>query len=308
MMRRLKIYLLRHAQVLVYSAGQLARAPLTSATTIVVIGITLALPTALYLAIDNLQRVSRGWDTGGQISLFLKQDVSDGAAQKLAERLRRMPGIARTEYISRVAALTEFRRLSGFGEVLDALERNPLPAVIVVHPARSHSRPETLQALLADLRRREEVDIAQLDLEWVRRLHALLGVAERAVFILAGLLGLAVLLTIGNTIRLAVSHRHDEIEVMKLVGATNTFIHRPFLYAGLIQGLLGAVISWGIVELTVLLVSVPARELAALYGSTFRAEGLGLKTGLVLLTLGAILGWVGSRIAVGRHLAAIQPK
>lgn len=307
LMRRLKIYLLRHAQVLLYSSGELVRAPVASLMTIAVIGITLALPSVLYLAVDNLQRASRGWDAGGQISLFLKTDVSEAAGQKLAERLRRLPTIARTEYISRAAALADFKRLSGFGEALDALERNPLPATIIVHPARAHIDPDALSSLLKDLRRHDEVDTAQLDLEWVRRLHALLGIAQRTVFILAGLLGLAVLLTVGNTIRLAVLNRREEIEIMKLIGATDAFIRRPFLYAGLIQGLLGAAMSWVLVGLAVVLVGAPTRELAALYGSTFRAAGPDVALGVSLLAVGALLGWLGSRIAVGRHLATIEP-
>lgn len=308
MRRRLTAYLHLHLRVLLDSAKRLASTPLASSMTIAVIGLTLALPTALYVTVDNLHSASRNWDTGGQISLFLKQDVSETAAQRLAERIGRTPGVARTEYISRAAALAEFKRLSGFGDALNALERNPLPAVIVVHPTPAFARPDTLQALVNDLRARDEVDLAQLDLHWVRRLHALLGVAERGVLVLGALLGLAVLLTIGNTIRLALAQRRDEIEVMKLLGATSAFIHRPFLYTGLIQGLLGAMLSWLVVQLTVLLVGIPAGELAALYGSTFRPHGLALETSLGLLVFGALLGWIGSRLTVGRHLAGIDPK
>src|SRR5581483_1522314 len=294
-MRRLKTYLARHAQVLVYSVGQLRRTPLASLMTVAVIGITLALPSVLYLAIDQLQRLSRGWDAGGQISLFLKHDVTDAAAQKLAERVRRLPAVARVDYISRGAALAEFKRLSGFGEALEALERNPLPAVIVVHPLRERAAPDALAALLKDLRARDEVETAQLDVEWVRRLHALLGLAERAVFVLGGMLAIAVLLTIGNTIRLAVADRREEIEIMKLLGATDGFIRRPFLYTGLIQGVCGALAGWVIVQTTILLLSEPAQSLAALYGSTFEAHGLDAGLSAALLAAGAVLGWAGAR-------------
>ncbi len=306
-MRRLKTYVLRHAQVLVYRAGQLTRTPLASLMTVAVIGITLALPSALYLAIDQLQRVSRGWDAGGQISLFLKHDVTDATAQKLAERVRRLPAVARADYISRSAALAEFKRLSGFGEALEALERNPLPAVIVVHPLRERAAPDALAALLKDLRARDEVETAQLDLEWVRRLHALLDLTERGVFVLGGMLALAVLLIIGNTIRLAVADRRDEIEIMKLLGATDGFIRRPFLYTGLIQGVCGALAGWLIVQTTILLLSEPVQSLAALYGSTFEANGLGAGPSAALLAAGAVLGWAGARLAVAYHLAQLKP-
>lgn len=304
---RVRAYFGQHLRELTTSLGQVARAPLASIMTIMVIGITLALPSALYVLVDNATRVARGWDTGGQISVFLKPTATDAQAERLAERLRRMPSVARTEYVSRTAALAEFKRASGFGDALDVLERNPLPPVVIVYPARTHANAQSLQALLKDLERREEVDLAQLDLAWVQRLHAMLAIIERAVFLLAGLLGFAVVLTIGNTIRLAVLNRREEIEVMKLIGATNAYIRRPFLYSGLLQGLLGAGFSWILVGLLLLVLDGPARQLAALYGSSFGLSGLDARAGAALIALGAVLGWVGSRIAVGRHLAAIDP-
>lgn len=306
MFRFLRTYARRHIHVLRSTLAQLARAPLASAMTIAVIGITLALPTGLYLLIDNLARMSADWDAGGQISLFLKRDTADAAAEKLAERVQRMRGVARVEYLSRNQALAEFKRLSGFGDALDILGQNPLPAVLTVHPAGA-AAPDAVQALLAELRALDAVESAQLDLEWVQRLHSMLAIAERAVWVLGGLLGLAVLLTVGNTIRLAVLNRRDEIEVMKLMGGTNAFIRRPFLYAGLIQGLLGAATTWLILALALLLLERPIAELAALYGSDLRIEGLTREASVVLLGLGALLGWFGSRLSVGRHLRTIEP-
>lgn len=306
-MRRVRAYFADHARVLSASIAQLVRAPLASTMTILVIGITLALPSALYVLVENAARVARGWDTGGQISVFLKASATDVQAEKLAERLRRHPAVARAEYLSRAAALAEFKRASGFGDALDVLDRNPLPPVVIVYPARSHANAESLQTLLKDLERRDEVDLAQLDLAWVKRLHAMLAIIERAVLVLAGLLGLAVVLTIGNTIRLAVLNRREEIEVMKLIGATNAYIRRPFLYTGLFQGLVGAGVSWGLVAALLLILDGPIRELAALYGSGFALAGLEVRTGTGLIVFGALLGWIGSRIAVGRHLTAIEP-
>jgi len=304
----IKNYLLRHAQTFFFSLGQLTRAPVAALLTVAVIGITLALPTGLYVAIENMQRVARGWEDNGQISLFLKQDVSPAAAAKLGDKIRRLPAVSWVDYVSREAALAEFKRLSGFGEALDALERNPLPAVLVVHPAAAHSDPDSLQALLRDLRRQSEVDIAQLDLDWVRRLHAMLALAHEGVLILAGGLAVAVLLIVGNTIRLAVLNRRDEIEIIKLIGGTNAFIRRPFLYAGLLQGLLGAILAWLLVSLALLLLSRPIAQLASLYGSQFEAQNLGFQATLALIGIGGLLGWLGSRLAVGRHLRSIEPR
>lgn len=304
----IKNYFLRHAQVFFYTLGQLTRTPVATFLTVAVIGITLALPAGLYVAIENVQRLARGWEDNGQISLFLKQDVPGSSIEKLAEKIRRLPAVSWVDYVSRDAALAEFRRLSGFGEALNALDRNPLPALLVVHPAAGYSHPDKLQALLKDLRRYSEVDIAQLDLDWVRRLHAMLELARQGVLILASGLAIAVLLIVGNTIRLAVLNRRDEIEITKLIGGTNAFIRRPFLYAGTLQGLLGALLAWLLLTLGLLLLSGPIDSLAGLYGSRFEAENLGFLASLTLIGSGGLLGWLGSRLAVSRHLRAIEPR
>jgi len=306
MIRFLRTYFRRHADVLRQTAAQLMRAPLASLMTIAVIGITLALPAGLYLFIANLERMSQGWDTGGQISLFLERGTSAATADKLARRISAMPSVARVDYISPKHALAEFTRLSGFGEALTMLEENPLPPVLTVHPV-PEAAPAAVEALVKELRGLDAVDSAQLDLDWVRRLHALLGIARRGALMLAVLLGLAALLTVGNTIRLAILNRRDEIEVMKLMGGTNAFIRRPFLYSGVAHGLLGAAAAWLILALVLILLNDPIRELGILYGSDLRIEGLGPKGTGLLLAIGAALGWFGSRFSVGRHLRAIEP-
>lgn len=306
MIRFLRTYVRRHAHVLRATVAQLLHTPVASLMTIAVIGITLALPTGLYVLIGNLERLSEGWDTGGQISLFLKRDTGEAAAQKLAARIGRIHGVAHVDYISREQALAEFKTRSGFGNALNVLDDNPLPAVLVVHPADA-AAPDAVEKLLKQLRAIDAVDFAQLDLEWVRRLHAILDIAERGVFVLAALLGLAVLLTIGNTIRLAIINRRDEIEVMKLMGGTNAFIRRPFLYSGVLQGLLGAAMAWLIVALVLLFLAGAITDLATLYGSDLRIEGLTLTDVGMLLGAGAALGWFGSRLSVSRHLRAIEP-
>jgi cell division transport system permease protein len=300
-------YLLRHAQVLFATLGGFARAPFATLMTVAVIGVTLALPGALYVLVHNLQRAGGGLEAGGQISLFLRADAGARAGQALAGRLRARDEIARVDYLSPEAALEEFRQASGFGAALDALERNPLPAVLVVQAAEPARAPERLRALAREFGALPEVEHAQLDLEWVQRLHALLRLAERAVWLLAGLLGLAVLLIVGNTVRLAVLARREEIAIVKLVGGTDAFIRRPFLYAGLLHGLAGAALAWLLITASLLLLGGPVAELAGLYGAEFRVSGFGTGPGLTLLALGSGLGWLGSRIAVGRHLRTVEP-
>lgn len=301
----MKTWVRRHREALHESVARLRRTPLATLLTIAVIGITLALPGGLYLAVDNTRQLARGWEANGQISLFLKQQVSDAEAQKLAEKIRRLPDVKSVNFISRAEALAEFKRYSGFGEALNLLERNPLPAVLVVQPAQL--RPEALAKLTTELGQQAGVDIASLDLDWVRRLHAILEFARRAVAILAGLLGIAVLIIVGNTVRMAVLSRREEIEVTKLVGGTDAFIRRPFLYSGLLQGVLGGAAAFLFVAGGLLLLSAPAQELAALYGARFEMSGLSWLA-LGLPASGAVLGWIGSRLAVGRHLRVIEPK
>jgi cell division transport system permease protein len=299
-------YLLAHGQAFFGSLGRLVRAPVASLMTVGVIGITLALPAGFYVLIGNLERVGSGWEGAGQISLFLKRDVVGKNAERLADRIRRLPGVARVEYISPDDALAEFKASSGFGAALDVLDRNPLPPVLQVFP-RIDTAPAQLEALARELQAQKEVGLAQLDLDWVRRLHALLRIAERGVWVLAALLAAGVLLIIGNTSRLAVLNRKDEIAITKLVGGTNAFIRRPFLYSGIQQGLAGGILAWLLVGAVLALLSGPVRDLTSLYGSDFQVSGLDLAEASTLIGLGMVLGWLGARLAVGRHLRAIQP-
>lgn len=301
-------YLLRHLQVFFYTLGQLVRSPFASLMTISVIGITLALPATLYLLVDNIQRVTAGWDGEAQISLFLKKNVAASGARFLQQRLLRMPEVKHVEWIPPEQGLAELRKISGFAGALKVLDDNPLPGVLVVVPKKSYATPDGLKPLLQKLDKLSEVDLAKIDLEWVQRLQAMLQIIRRGVLVLAGLLALAVILIIGNTIRLAILNRRDEIEITKLIGATNAFVRRPFLYSGFLQGLLGAIMAWLLVTAILLLLDGPIQELTSLYGSRFRVQGLNLATSGLLLLGGGTLGWLGSRLSVGRHLRNIEPQ
>jgi len=300
-----KAWVTRHLQVFFATLGDLRRAPVSNAMTIAVIGVTLALPASLYVAVQNLQRLSGGLDAAGQVSLFLKHDLSQKEIDALATRLRKRDDVETVTYLSPEAALEEFKRASGFGAALDALQRNPLPPLLLVTPVSANRSAAALRALTAELGKINSVELAQFDLEWVRRLQAILRLAERGVWILSGLLAVAVLLIVGNTIRLAVLNRREEIEIVRLVGGTDAFIRRPFLYAGTMQGALGALLAWILVIGTLALLGGPINELAALYGTGANHLGLGGMASLALLAGGAALGWLGSRIAVERHLRRI---
>ncbi|MGD8308169.1 MAG: permease-like cell division protein FtsX [Chromatiales bacterium] len=304
---RLDVWLMRHAQVALASLGRLSRAPLSTLMTAAVIGVALALPTGLHLLLKNVQTLSGSWDGAATISLFLKQDEEGGETAALLERLRTNPRIDRLRVIDPDSALVEFQRLSGFGDALEALEANPLPPVVVVQPEASHSAPAAAQALVEELRALPEVDIAQLDLQWVKRFHAITEIARRGALVIASLLALAVLLIVGNTIRLEIQGRREEIEVTKLIGATDAFIRRPFLYSGLWYGLAGGAIAWVLVGLSLGALAGPVQRLALLYGSGFDLASLDRATLGALLAGSGLLGLAGSWLAVRRHLSEIEP-
>jgi cell division transport system permease protein len=300
-------YLRQHWLALRDTLSAQVRAPVAFLLTASVIGITLALPAGVYLVIDNITRLSSGWQGAGRVSLFLKQELAGKAADKLADRLRRQPEIARVEVITPAQALEEFRRYSGFGDALSALDHNPLPTVLVVHPATAQQSPEHVDRLARELRRVNEIDQVIVDLDWVRRLHAWLQLAEQGVWLLSGFLGLAVLLIVGNTVRLAVLNRRDEIIVVKLIGGTNAFIRRPFLYTGVVQGLAGGLLAWLVLGFSLWVLADTIRDLSQLHHSQFSAAGLDMAGGGLLAGVGGLLGWLGSRLAVGRHLRSIEP-
>jgi cell division transport system permease protein len=301
-------WLLRHAQMSLSSLGRLSRNPVSSLMTAAVIGIALALPSGLNLVVDNVRTVSGGWDSGASISLFLHQTVSEEQAAEVARLVGQRPDVAETRLIGREQALREFRELSGFGAALDLLDHNPLPAVVVVRPSADPGDGEALARMARELETFREIDLAQVDLQWVERLAAITDTVARGVVVLAVLLGGAVLLIVGNTVRLEIQNRHGEIEIMKLVGGTDAFIRRPFLYEGLWYGLLGAAIALGLVLGAAVLLDGPVRRLAGLYDSDFSLAVLDPASLLGVVLGGPALGLAGAWLAVGRHLRRILPQ
>lgn len=303
----LKSYLLNHLRVLIGSLGYLTRQPMATFMTSAVIAIALALPTGLYLTLNNLGGASEGWDDSTQISLFLHTDATMKKAEKLAKRLRQHNEIEHIEVISKKQGLEQFKKHSGFGDALKFLENNPLPIVLTIQPVVDPTQPEKITQLLEALKKDKLVELAQLDMQWVKRLYALLEIAQRGIWVIGSLLGLAVLLITGNTIRLDIQNRRAEIEVAKLIGASNAFIRRPFLYTGVWYGLCGGLLAWLLTTLSLYLLEAPAQKLAVLYHSTFRLSGLSLSNTAILIGISCLLGLFGSWLAVGRHLSEIEP-
>lgn len=305
---RFSAYALHHRQVARDSLLRMLRKPFGSLATWLVIGIALALPGGLYVAIDNFERLGAGWDGAPQMSLFLQMSVADDAARALGDRLAKRPDVAEVKVISREQALAEFRQQSGFGEAVDQLEGNPLPAVIALRPLQLVRDAAAVQRLYEEIKALPEVDRVVLDLQWVERLYAILALGRQIALALGAALGLGVVLVVGNTIRLAIESRRDEIVVVKLVGGTNAFVRRPFLYTGLWFGLGGGVVALIMLSVCLHWLQGSVAHLADLYGSEYRLTSLGAAHAAALLLAGAVFGWLGSWWAVERHLGAIEPR
>lgn len=286
--------------------SRLVATPLSTLLTALVIGITLMLPTALHLLVDNVRGLSYRWEQSLQASLFLHDQVSDARGRELTAQLAGRHGVRDANYLSRSDALAEFRELSGFGEAIDLLDSNPLPAVIVVTPVAGQSRAEVEQLLNA-LSELPEVAYAKLDQRWLERLYAIVDILRRSVYIFAALLGFAVIVVIGNTIRLDIEARREEIIVLKLLGATDAFVRRPFLYTGLWYGLAGSFFALVALSVALELLREPVSRLAKLYGSDFTLGAPSLSVVVMMVAAGLSLGWLGAWWTVHRHLGKVQP-
>lgn len=302
---RVTAWLLHHLQSMVFSLGKIYQSPSTTIMTVAVIGITLSLPGGFYLFLKNIDAVSGDFRSTTQISLFLELDVEEDRARALEKEIAAMDHVESTGFISREESLQEFRRDSGFGKSIDTLSSNPLPHTIIVEPGQVDTF--TARNLQNSLQAIPEVAIAKLDTEWLERLYTIIEIARRSVTIVTILFAFAVLLIIGNTIRLDIQNRYQEIVVTKLIGATDAFIRRPFLYGGVWYGLLGGIISWLIVEIGYLAISGPLERLNLLYQSEMTLITFSLHDFLILILSSTVLGLAGSWIAVARHLSQIEP-
>lgn len=304
---RIVMFFVRHIQQAMASMGELWRNPISSFMTMAVLGVSLSLPAALQVLVKNAETITQSWNSAAEISLFVDERRSRQSIESLVMRLRTYSEVSEVNYIDRDQALDEFQRLSGFGEALSYLDSNPLPAVVTVTPTVKYSSPAGARELLTKLQMEPEVSFGRLDIEWLERLQAVVRLLERTVLAIAILLVLAVVLVIGNTIRLAIMNRRSEIEVMKLVGATEAFIQRPFLYTGIWFGVIGGFLAWIIINLLVWYLDSALVDLLGLYGSSLQMQSLTLSELGQLILLASFLGWLGSYLSVRQHLRRIEP-
>mgnify|MGYP001822809426 FL=1 len=300
-------WLTRHASTSLGALGRLARHPFSSAMIILVIAVTLSLPAAINIIVKNAQAISGGWDNALDFSLFLKQGLPASEAEGLGRLIEQRADVESVRFVSAQAALAEFRELSGFGAALDQLPDNPLPHTLVVRPSAGNTSASML-LLQEELANLPETEYVQADTDWVQRFHAILDIVRQAIAIGAALLGVAIVVIIGNTIRLDIENRRDEIEVTKLIGASNAFVRRPFLWTGFWYGLFGGLVALALVFYGLYLLEGPVARLAGLYQSNIAIASMDAAEAAGIVGIGVGLGLVGSWFTAARHMRRIEPR
>jgi cell division transport system permease protein len=298
-------YLRLHLRTLGAALGRIGGTPVGAAMNVLVVAIALALPAAMQIFIANITSMSPSFEDAADFTVVLKLDTAEDRGLALSTEIAARDDVESTNFISKTEGLANFRERTNLGGALEALTENPLPHMIQVRP--TVGAIESIDSLANALAQLEETESVQLDRLWIERLQAILALVSRAIAIVTLLLGAAVVLLIGNTIRLEINNRRTEIEVLKLVGATDGFIRRPFLYTGLCLGSIGAMTAALMIGIGLLLLARPVRDLAALYSADFHLAGLDLTGFGILIGGGALLGWAGAWIAAARHLKAIEP-
>lgn len=307
MLAKVQALLSYHLQAANSSLNLLCRKPLATTMTVVVIAIALTLPTLFWVLTDTLDQLTSNWQRGGHISLYLKSPLTPADEAAFLERLKAAEGVGHVNLKSAADGLAELQRQEGMQDIMRYLPENPLPTVIDVVPALAVNTPAQMEQLFLRLKGFPQVEQAKIDMQWVNRLHAILSFVGKAAHALMALLASAVVLIIGNTLRLAIQNRQEEIQVLKLIGATDPYIARPFLYSGIWYSLGGAILAVLFVNLVMLSLAMGAKQLAAAYQMHYPIMGLSVKQAYQLVLVATILGWLGAMLSVKGQLASIEP-
>lgn len=300
-------WLTRHASTSLGALGRLSRQPFASLMIVLVIAVTLALPAAINVVVKNAQSVSGTWNNALDFSVYLKKDVTISEAEGLARLIGQRADVDSVTLITAEEALAEFKQQSGFGAALDQLNDNPLPHALVVRPGSGNTSASMI-LLQEEIGNLPESDLVQVDTEWVQRFHAILDIVRQAIAIGAALLGIAIVVVIGNTIRLDIENRREEIEVTKLIGASNAFVRRPFLWTGFWYGLFGGVFALLLVEYGLFLLKGPVTRLAGLYQGNITVASLDLFECVAIVGVACFLGLFASWVTAARHMYRIEPR
>jgi len=303
--RRVKTYLAHHKQSMIQSLKQLAQTPIASIITLMVIGIALALPFGLYTILGKLHTVTQGWDTTAQISVFFNPDIPVANAQLTADKLNDDKRVQAVKIIPAQTAWQDLQASMGLVDGNQILPNNPLPTTLIITP-RSTLGAQSLEALANELKQIQGVEIAQQDIAWVKRLDAIIELARRATVLLAALLGGAVLFIIGNTIRMTITQHQHEMAVVKLMGATDGYVRRPFLYTGVWFGMGGSLIACLIIGISGYWLAPALLQLFTLYGANSLEAPAAILDMLALLGIGMLLGLIGAWFAANRQLRELR--
>lgn len=296
----MNVWLSHHLAALGLALRRLAGAPVNTLLSLLAMGIALALPAGGQMLFANAQQLANRSAPAARISLYLAVDAERKAATGLEARFKANPSIKSWQFLAKEDTLNRMKKAEGLGDVIDALPKNPFPDAWVLTPRDEN--PEAVEALAAELRKLPKVEHVQLDSAWVRRLDALLRLGRSSLFILAGLLGVGLIAMTFNTIRLQVLTQKAEIEVSRLLGATDAFIRRPFYWFGALQGLGGGIVAWLIVALATLGLARPIGEIAQLYSLGFALQPLSPMASLGLLAVATVLGWGGAALSLQQYL------
>lgn len=303
-----QVYLHIHAHALFSSLGRLVRTPFTSIMTITVMAIAMALAASFYLFVDNMEKLTGNLESTNQMSLYLQPNTSHKESKNLADEIRKNSNIKKVDLISKEQAMDEFKTYSGFGDALSILETNPLPIVIQVLPKNSLDDVLGIENLTMSFAQYPQIDFVKMDMEWVKRLHSIMQFIQRSVLLLTVLLSVAVIFITGNTIRLELQNRRDEVLIAKLVGATHSFIQRPFLYTGFWLGFISGIMSWLLVTIMVLILQSPIERLSILYNGSFEVNFLSFSDTAILLLIASCLSILGAWGVLGYQISQIKPK
>ena len=302
----IRAWLTQHGFVLFLTLKRLISTPLTTLFSIIVMGIALSMPTGIYVFMKNLQSVTGEAANSPQMSLFLRKEINNEDIAKIKWNLEHNANIVSLQFVSKDAALQQLQQSNGLTDITSNLQHNPLPDAFVIHTTQNTS--DKLEQLRAEIQNWPEVEHVQFDSAWLERLNALLKLGRFVVLMLAAILSVAIIAIMFNTIRLQILTKHDEIEISKLIGATASFIRRPFLYFGTIQGLASGASAWFIVTFSIELINKEAVAFTHLYGIDLYLQHLSPHDSISLIAFSALLGWLGARLSVASHLWQIEPQ
>ena len=298
----MKNWFIQHVRVLLLTLRRLRATPLSSLLNTLVVGVALSLPASLYVLLQNVQNLAEQAISAPQISIFLSMDASADDVSRISEKLKQHDKIKTAEFVPRDQALEQLKQTTDLADVIGSMSQNPLPDAFLVYPKKSAA--QALETLRDEMQQWPKIEHVQLDSAWARKLEALLKFGRLAVLLLAGLLSLALVAITFNTIRLQILTQRDEIEISALIGATRAFIRRPFLYFGLLQGLLGGAMAWLIVTVSLFLLNISLAGLVELYGGSYALRPISVSDSLALLLFSACLGWLGAWLSVAQHYGA----